>query len=133
LENIFLAAKGESSDADLNTLFNGQPDSPLYPQLLLAYRIQKFVTEQRLVRAIGAGFEFLLHSDEIMSYGVFLELERNDSLSESTDNQIEAAYEIALTNVQTIVATEQVKRAATYSHARYFKSDGAIQDYDQLI
>ncbi len=133
LENIFMATKGEHTDPSINQLFNGQADSPLYLQMYLAYRIQKVVTENRLTLGANPNLDYLLHSDELMAYGVFLELERSAKLQRPTDLEIASAYEIAQSHIQDIVAAEQVRRGVTYSHTRYFKSDSAVQDYDQSI
>lgn len=131
LENIFFATKGENPT--LNSLFDGSPDSKLYPQLFCAYKIYTFVAKKRKEFGDSQGMEYLLHSDEIMSYGIFLELGNSESLDDYTDSKLETAYNDVKPRIEKIVKEEKNRRGDGYSHPRYFKSDAIVADYEALV
>lgn len=129
LENVFLATKGE--DPVLSNLFNGDSESPLYEQLFLAYRIQKLVAAKRLELCDQSGQDYLVHADELISYGIFKELENNNLIVDLQDEDLEEKYDIAKNKVQNIVEEEKTRRGGAYSPTKYFKGDAIVQDYDQ--
>lgn len=127
-ENIFLATKGDSNP-DMNELFSGSPDSPLNDQLFTAYEIQKLVAKRRGELGTELAYEYLLHSDELVAYGIFLELERIDALREPSQKALEDAYDAVLPRLAKIVADERKKRGENYSHTKYFKGEAIVEDY----
>lgn len=132
LENIFLATKGDYPD--LNELFSGDPKSCIYSQLFNAYRIQKYIAHKRNNTLItNPEKDYLLHADEIMAYGIFLELESIGKSKDFSDNEIKNVYAKIQLRIEKLVEDEKNKRLDLYAHTKYFKSDSIVQDYEQLI
>jgi hypothetical protein len=131
LENIFLATKGENPP--LNDLFSGDPHSPIYRQLYIAYLIYKVVSEKRQQNSENEGQDFLLHADEIISYGVYLALDAQGIDNNTDESHILPLYEGVKNIVERIVGVEKARRGENYAHTKYFKSDAVVDDYNQEI
>ncbi len=130
LESIFLAAKGENPV--LSDLFNGSPDSLLYAQLFCSYEIYTLVVEQRKEKGDTPGMEYLLHADELISYAVFLDIEKEGLLDSHNHTDLEKAYDRVLPQIEKIVEGEKKRRGEAYSHSKYFKSEASFEDYNAL-
>ena len=128
LENVFLATKGEGP---LKDVFAGDI-SLLCGQLYNAYLIYKFIVSKRIENAEKEGMDYLLHADEIISYGMYLYLEDREK-KEFSEILLKDAYDFANTIVQDIVKCESEFRGETYSHTKYFKNENIVEDYDKKI
>jgi len=127
LEEVFDATNQENP---LAKLFDGDRNSSVYLQLFNSYLIMKFVTDKKTSRIQMD--DFLEHSDEILSYGIFKYIIAN-RLDFSQIN-IEQAYEYAFAIIKDNVDEEKRKReekGETYSHSSYFKSAQCRIDYNK--
>jgi hypothetical protein len=127
LEEVFDATNQENP---LAKLFDGDRNSSVYLQIFNSYLIMKFVADKKTSRMQID--DFLEHSDEILSYGIFKYIMANQ-LSFSQEN-IEQGYDYAVTIIKENVDEEKRKReekGETYSHSSYFKSAQCRIDYNK--
>lgn len=127
LETIFDAT---NSNNPLNKLFDGSEESPLYSQLLIAYKIYKKVQEKKKTKRNEN--QFVLYSDELLSYGTYKNLE-SDLTKVDSVSELERAYENAYSIVEKIVnedieAHNRVNK--TFSFPGYFKRPKSKVDYN---
>lgn len=125
-EAVYDATNGDNS---LKKLFNGDENSPLYGQLLHVYRIYKFVQKKNRENQTT---EFVAHTNELLSYGIYKHLESN--LSEIGDeSKIQKAYKIAFEIISKNVEKE-IKEYETqnrlFSYNNYFKNSKSRTDYN---
>jgi hypothetical protein len=122
LEDIFEATSTASHP--LHALFSGQPDSPLYQQLLHVYRLYTFIVEQR--NQPNQPSDLVMYADELFCYGLY-KLNMHD---------MHKAYEKVLTALQDATAQEKdllASKGLTYSHTSYFKSAKSRYDLDRAL
>lgn len=96
----------------LHKLFNGKKDSPIYQQLLEAYKIYKFVVSKRNEKTPES--DFINYADEIISYGLY-------KLGDDFENN----YNEVCKKLKVIIETEKgflASKNLAYSHNGYFKS-----------
>lgn len=130
LQKIFDASTFEQHP--LEKLFDGNKDSAIYIQLLTAYRIYKFVQQQKS-NYINS-YEFLAYSDELISYGIYKYIGLD--LSKYSDSGLLLnAYCDCLKTISTIVnndirAHEEVGK--TFSFNAYFKKPKSTVDFNSL-
>lgn len=122
LEDIYEATIAASHP--LHKFFNGDPESPLYQQLLTVYRVYRYVIEQRNKNAQTD--DFVMYADELFCYGIHKlgQLELND------------AYRVIFDAVRTVCDNEKSllnKNNITYSHNGYFKSAKSKYDLDRKL
>lgn len=129
MEEVFDATKG--NHPILGDLFSGDRESPVYAQLLNAYRIYKFVMAKKSLLQLNAGSDYVVHADELSSYGIYKELEAAGLLANFTETDMETAYAVVNPRIASIVNYERTRRGNLYSHSVYFKSDSILQDYNQ--
>lgn len=126
LEEVFDATNDENP---LAVFFNGKQDSPIYQQLFNSYLILKEVIRRK--RELTE--DFLNHSDELMSYGIYREICRTQAVF-STEN-IQKAYDTVYKYIYSLVAEEKrnlSSKGLTYSHNTYFKSAKCRIDYNKI-
>lgn len=122
LEDIFEATSTPAHP--LHSLFAGQPDSPVYQQLLNVYRHYKFIVEQR--NQPNQAADLVMYADEIFCYGLY-KLNMDD---------LNQAYVTVLTALQTATVQEKAllsNKGLTYSHNSYFKSAKSRYDLDRAL
>jgi hypothetical protein len=116
LEDIYDATVDKNHR--LYHLFSGEKDSPIYQQLMEAYKIYKFVIDKR--NSAKYHNDLILYADELISYGIY-------KLNDDYEKSYHKIYEtlIKLTEKEKKLFTE---KGITYSHNSYFKS--AKSKYD---
>ena len=122
LEDIFEATTDTSHV--LHTLFSGQPNSAIYPQLLRVYQLYRFVVAQRNQAPVSA--DFVMYADELFCYG----------LHKLGGTDWPLAYPQVHAAIQSCVNAEKALYASkgiTYSHNGYFKSAKSRYDLDRLL
>lgn len=128
LQKIFDASTFEQHP--LEKLFDGNKDSPIYKQLLTAYRIYKFV-QQKKQSEIHA-YEFLSYADELMNYGIYKYI--GIELNKYTDQELlQEAYSDTLRTVDIIVENDKRSHAEagkTFSFNAYFKKPKSKVDFN---
>jgi len=125
LETIFDATNG---DNELKDLFNGLSTSAIYSQLFTTYRILKYVTLKRKENVNN--FDFIEHTDEIITYGIYKKLKELKNISEKI---IADEYGEVIIIIQDIIKNEKNGReqqGIEYSHNIYFKSSKSRIDYN---
>jgi hypothetical protein len=131
LENVFLATKDENPA--LSDLFSGKPDSPVYEQLYNSYLIYKFVSAKRDELELLGGHEYILHADELMAFGVYEALRKDNKLSDLKQEDIASVYDVVQKRIKANVEAEKKRRGKAYADSKYFKSEGSIDDYKQSM
>jgi len=138
LREVFLATKYENKK--LANLFSGNKESKIYEQLFTAYRIYKLIANKRkkfskedFSKDSESEKDFVFQADEIIAYGVFRELEKNEKLKDFSNEDLKNAYMFAYHNVRQCVKKEKNRKNGTYSHNKYFKSERCLEDYDEVI
>lgn len=119
LEELFDATTNENNK--LYTLFRGDKDSPIYIQLLMAYKLYNFVVTKRECTT-EVKQDFIYFTDELMSYGMYKLMEKNRSFSEDNFSK---NYDLTYKAIAKAIEKEKVEKARntmTYSHNAYFKS-----------
>jgi len=127
LETIYDATDTENP---LNKLFNGDKDSPVYRQLYLSFLIYKKVQAEKEIRKEEV--EFIVHADELLSYGVYKKLESNLSNIQDPDQMIEA-YNYSLGIISEIVTNDlaiHTEAGRIFSYPSYFKRPKCKVDYN---
>ncbi|MBD3795926.1 MAG: AIPR family protein [Epsilonproteobacteria bacterium] len=118
LEELFDATTNENNN--LHTLFSGNKNSPIYEQMLIAYRLYDFIITQR--EQIGAIDDFIYFADELIAYGVYKLMDKNCDFSLGTiPNLYPQVYDAIKRAVQKEKANKE-SHSLTYSHNSYFKS-----------
>lgn len=107
----------------LYKLFNGEKDSPIYQQLLEAYKIYKFVVNKRNEKTPES--DFINYADELISYGLY-----------KLEGELEKNYEKVCKTIKEITEEEKKfleKKSLTYSHNGYFKSSKSRYDLNKKL
>ncbi len=107
----------------LHPLFKGDKDSPIYAQLLKAYKIYKFVVDKRNEK--GVEKEFIFYADELLAYGLYKlgeDLEKNYTLLCDTIDQ-------SLLEEKTFLEEEKY----LFSINSYFKSSKSRYDLNNKL
>ncbi len=128
LEEVFDATNQENP---LAKFFDGDRNSSVYLQIFNSYLIMKFVADKKTSRMQID--DFLEHSDELLSYGIFKYIMSNQ-LDFSQEN-IEHGYDYAVDIIKKNVDEEKRNReekGETYSHSSYFKSAQCRIDYNKV-
>lgn len=128
LEEVFDATNQENP---LAQLFDGDKKSSIYLQIYNSYHIMKLVVEKKKNRLDTD--DFLEHSDELLSYGIYKYLTKNHL--EFSQKNIEDGYEYTVGIVKENVNDEKNHREQnkkTYSHSSYFKSSQCRIDYNKV-
>ncbi|NOT18470.1 MAG: AIPR family protein [Sulfuriferula sp.] len=117
-------ASSEPSDP-LHTYFGGDPQSPLYTQMLNVYQLHHFVVTQRNDSNESTP-DLIQHADEILCYGIYKNLVASTRITTDIDASIlNEAYTTVFTQLESICAnqkSELTRHGRTYSHNNYFKS-----------
>lgn len=126
LEDIFEAS--QSKEHALYSLFNGDKNSPVYEQMLKAYRIYRFVIQKRHAAEKSKVDDAVFYADELLAYGLHK--------SGVDNNGFEQAYQQVLQAIIKMVADEKSLLASknlSYSHNAYFKSAKSRFDLNQRL
>ena len=131
LQKIFDASTFDKHP--LENLFDGNKDSAVYGQLLSAYRIYRFVQNQKQAKLNT--HEVLAYADELMSYGIYkyLQAQGNGLALYNDQTKLKEAYDDTLSTIERIVendknAHEQLGR--TFSYNAYFKKPKSKVDFN---
>lgn len=127
LEDIFDACMEPSHR--LHPLFKGDKDSPVYGQLLTAYRLYRFVTEARENADVSQVGDAVLYADELLTYGIF-------KLAGDNQDDYPEAYQQAYQGILNAVEEEAhllQDREMKYSHNAYFKSAKSRYDLNRQL
>ena len=128
LQKIFDASTFDQHP--LEKLFDGSKNSSVYKQLLTAYRIYKYVQQQK--QTFKAQFEFLSYADELMCYGIYKSIGTN--LDDYTKpDLLKKAYDNTLSTIDLIVANDKKAHEAagkTFSFNAFFKKPKSKVDFN---
>lgn len=128
LEDVFDAT---SSESPLNKLFNGDKDSPLYSQLLIAYRLYQKVQAEKW--RTGVIWMVSKHADELLCYGVYKYLE-NDFNAINDSVALSKAYDYACEVLAKIVEMNYelyASHGSVFYSSGYFKKAKSRVDYNR--
>ena len=131
LREVFLATKNENKT--LANLFSGEKESEIYEQLFIVYQIYKLTADKRKEFLKDGEEDFIFQADEIIAYGIYKELEKNNGLENFSDKDLKNTYSVAYDNVKQCVEKEQKRKNGTYSHNKYFKSERCLEDYNEIV
>jgi hypothetical protein len=105
----------------LEALFNGDKDSPIYQQLLVSYKIYRFIQKQK--KSFIDKYDFIPYADEILCYGIYksigLMFDKYD-----LESELELAYNESIEAVKEILNVQKekyVKANKNFSYNGYFK------------
>lgn len=116
----------------LEALFDGNKDSPVYGQMLAAYRIYKFVQNQK--KGNVQNHEVLLYADEMMSYGIYKYLQGKGDLSVyNSESALLEAYNDTLIAIEAIVKRDKEahnEAGRTFSYNAFFKKPKSKVDFN---
>jgi hypothetical protein len=129
LEDLFDATTNKNNQ--LNLLFNGEKDSPIYQQLLEAFWIYDFVVTQRKTQQHDT--DFVLFVDELLAYGVYKLLKKEGGFSQ---RGLVSAYEVVYAAIPICIEREKEQKSknqSTYSHNGYFKSSKSRFDLNDEL
>ncbi len=126
LEEIFEASQDKHHF--LSPLFNGDKNSPVYQQLLKAYYLYRFVTQQRNAAEKSTVDDSIFYADELIAYGL------HKIAAKKTD--FHQAYQQVYQAVVAMVAEEKallLEKNISYSHNAYFKSAKSRYDLNKKL
>lgn len=126
LEEIYEASQDERHI--LHKLFNGDKNSPVYEQLLEAYRIYRFVTRKRNLAEKTDVDDSIFFADELIAYAIHK--------SGSSRDLFDEVYEGVYGAIVEIVRDEKrglKERGVSYSHNAYFKSSKSRYDLNKIL
>jgi len=126
LEAIFEASQDESHV--LYSLFNGKKDSLVYGQLLQAYRIYRFVTQQRNAVEKSKVDDSVFYADELIAYGLHKASAKPEAFKEAYEDAYQAIVGIVTEEKQTLG-----EKGISYSHNAYFKSAKSRYDLNNKM
>ena len=122
LEEIYEASENENHK--LYNLFCGDKDSPLYEEMLNAYKIYKFVIKKK--NSSLKTSDYINNADELISYGLY----------KLTTNDNEDGYQTICSSIEKIVDEEKQllkDNGYTYSHNTYFKNAKSRYDLNRKL
>ncbi len=129
LETIFDATNPGNP---LNKLFNGDENSSIYNQFLIAYKIYRKIQQEKSKKKDSP---FVAYSDELLSYGVYKILEKKlDQID--NDNELTKSYEKAFKVIKSNIERElKIHEAAnkTFSFPGYFKRPKSKVDFNNSM
>jgi hypothetical protein len=116
LEDVYDATNSENV---LKDLFKDDKKSPIYKQLLISYFIYRKVIEKR---KIDIENDFIKYADELLSYGIYKNLNNN---FDNIESKLDASYEFAFNIVESIVNEElaiYTSEKKAFSYNSFFKN-----------
>lgn len=123
----------------LESLFDGNKDSPIYMQFLTAYRIYKFIQDSKNRMVEGQQvkylqeYEHLAYSDEMMAYGIYKYL-GTDINQYTQDVKLSEAYDDTVKIIDQLVRknkAELEEKDKTFSFNGYFKKPKCRYDFNE--
>jgi hypothetical protein len=131
LQEIYDATS--SGRHQLQCLFNGSKDSPIYPQMLFAYKIYKYVQSKK--PSMRETYDFVGVADEMLSYGIYREIATSFQ-NISLDTDLDTTY-IKVIEKISIVLIEQRKlfteRGVAFSYNGFFKKPICRDRYNEKV
>ena len=130
MEVIFDATNNISHP--LHKLFNGEKDSPIYPQLIYSYKIYRYVQSEKEIQKITR--DYISHATELTAYGVYKYLENNLTAINQTD-KLEEAYKYSLRTIDRIIKQQiefYQEKGKSFSYSAYFRKAKCRVDYNQV-
>ncbi len=115
----------------LEKLFSGDKNSPVYNQLLIAYKIYKYIQSKK--QNFAGIYDFINYTDELLCYSIYKEIDSTSSLY--SVETLSNAYNKALKNIESILKTEKGKydkAGKNFSYNSYFKKPQCRIDYNNL-
>jgi hypothetical protein len=129
MEAVFDATNNDMHP--LHKLFNGDQNSPIYQQLVYAYKIYRYVQGQKEKQQNAQ--EYSSHATELISYGIYKYLER-DLVSISSPDKLAEGYQFACDTVDTIVQEEMdlySRQGKSLSYSGYFRKAKCRFEYNR--
>lgn len=130
MEAIFDAT---NNNYPLHRLFNGEKDSPIYQQLIYAYKIYRYVQSKK--EAQQTTREYISHATELLSYGIYKYLENDLTIINNSD-KLEEAYQFTLNVVDEIIQ-EQIElykqQEKSFSYSGYFRKARCRVEYNLKV
>lgn len=109
----------------LHSYFSGNPDAPIYAQMLNVFKIHEIVTTKRSYASQHTP-DFVQHADELLSYGMYKKfINSNQAAFDMSITDLDQTYSEVFNNIEKISSTHNAKLSQagkTYSHNNYFKS-----------
>lgn len=131
MEAIFDATN--NNNYPLHRLFNGEKDSPIYQQLIYAYKIYRYVQSKK--EAQQTTREYISHATELLSYGIYKYLENDLTIINNSD-KLEEAYQFTLNVVDQIIQ-EQIElykqQEKSFSYSGYFRKARCRVEYNLKV
>ncbi len=115
----------------LEKLFNGDKNSQVYNQLLIAYQIYKYIQSQKKI--FMEKYDFINYADELLCYSIYKEID--SSSSDFKEENLKNAYGIGISRIQQILGHEKErydKAGKNFSYNGYFKKPQCRIDYNNL-
>jgi hypothetical protein len=134
LETIYDAASKDAGP--LHEIFSDALDSPVYPQMLKAYALYRFIYQKKDENSGVGGQEILQYADEMICYGMYKMIEAQGRLDQQWDDAyLGVVYDKVVGYLINITSTERASMAQAgqdYYHNTYFKSAKARYDLNRL-
>jgi AIPR protein len=109
----------------LHKYFSGNPDAPIYAQMLDVFKIHEVVTTKRSYASQNTP-DFVQHADELLSYGMYKSfINSNQAAFGMSTTDLDKTYSDVFNNVEKTSSAHKTKLSEagkTYSHNNYFKS-----------
>jgi hypothetical protein len=129
METVFDATNNDMHP--LHKLFNGDQNSPIYQQLVYAYKIYRYVQGQKEIQQNAK--EYSSHATELISYGIYKYLE-GDLASINSPDKLAQGYQFACDIVETIVKEEidlYSRQGKSLSYSGYFRKAKCRFEYNR--
>ncbi len=117
----------------LEKMFNGDKNSPVYNQLLIAYKIYKYIQSQKQIFVVK--YDFINYADELLCYAIYKAVD-SASYSDYKEETLKNVYKKSLENIESILKNEKDKydkAGKNFSYNSYFKKPQCRIDYNNLV
>lgn len=114
----------------LEKLFNGDKNSPIYNQLLTAYKIYRHIQSQKSKNS--PKYDFINYADELICYSIYKQIGFSFSKYDDVSN-LDKAYNEAIKLIDNILQSEKLKynkAGKNFSYNSYFKKPQCRLDYN---
>lgn len=131
LQEIYEAATSEKHQ--LRELFKGDKDSPVYKQMLSAYRMYRIVQLQKQKNVLK--YDFINHADELLCYGIYKDLGSN-LVDYEDEIKMAAAYKKSIRNIDKIIKNERKRyeaKGSMLSYSSFFKKPACRNSYNTKL
>lgn len=116
-----------------NTFIKGDRDSAVYRQLLHAYRIYRYIQNQK--KEYDSQYGSVSYADELIAYGIYKYLTKSsyDGNVFQNKDKLREAYLDTVDTIESIVKTEKKQHLdnnKTFSYSAYFKKPKSKVDFN---